>query len=147
MKTQFLSHSMTFLALGLAAACAAYTRPAARESDVLETAIMSYRPATARTLARRDIAPYEARPLIEALADLRPDWLRLNPSGRANAEGNRAVLYVNDIASGDLGKLQLIASDEAIEVRLLSASEAWGRFGPSCRCPAGAILVRTRGSE
>jgi hypothetical protein len=84
---------------------------------------------------------------METLAHLRPDWLRLNPSGRANADGERAVLYVNDIASGDLGKLQLIASDEVTEVRLLSASEAWGRFGPSCRCPAGAILVHTRSTE
>ena len=147
MIPQSMSRSAIFLALGLAAACGAYTGPATRESEVLETAIVSSRTATARTLGRREFAPYDGRSLADALTHLRPDWLRLNPSGRVNAEGERAALYVNDVASGDIAKLQLIASQVVTEVRLLSASEAWSRFGPSCRCPGGALLVRTRGSQ
>jgi hypothetical protein len=81
------------------------------------------------------------------LAQLRPDWLRVNPSARSSRESERAALYVNDIASGGITGLQTIASDVVIEVRLLSTAEAWARYGPSCRCPAGAILVRTRSSE
>jgi len=146
MKPQWLSRSTMFLALGLATACAAYTQSATRESEAIETAA-GLRRGTSGTLARGDFASYEGQPLSEALAHLRPDWLRLNPSARAGGEGERAVLYVDDVATGDLGGLQMIPSGRVSEVRLLSPAEAWARFGALCRCPAGAILVRTRTNE
>jgi hypothetical protein len=147
-KSQSLSRSTRFLALYLASACGAFTQSSTRGPDVFETAVVSPRSASVRTLGRRDIAPYEGRPLAEVLAQLRPDWLRFNPSARIKGEGReRPALYVNDIASGDITGLKIVASDAVIEVRLLSMSEAWARYGPSCRCPAGAILVRMRSTE
>jgi len=138
--------STTFLALGLVAACGAYTQSPARASDALGVPV-SHRNASVKTLGRGDMAPYEGRSLAEALAHLRPDWLRVNPGARLGGEGERAVVYVNDVVSGDIAKLQLIPSGQVSEARLLSATEAWLRYGPSCRCPAGAIAVRTRSNE
>jgi hypothetical protein len=135
-----------FLALGLVAACGAYTQSAALRSDAFETGLPP-RNASVKTLGRPEFAAFEGRPLAEALAHLRPDWLRVNPGVRVSGERERAVVYVNDVASGDLTKLQLIASEQVSEARLLSASEAWVRYGPSCRCPAGAIVVRTRSND
>jgi len=135
------------LALGLATGCGAYVQAGARASETSDVVFVAPRAASARTLERRDIAPYEGRSLAEALGRLRPDWLRVNPSPRAADESDRAVVYINDVPSGDLAKLQLIASETVTEVRLLSMAEAWARFGPQCRCPAGAIAVRTRSME
>lgn len=146
MKSHTLSRS-SLLGLCLASACGALTQSSRRGPEVFQTAVVSPRRASVRTLGRQDIAPYEGRPLAAALAQLRPDWLRVNPSARSSGESERAALYVNDIASGGITGLQTIASDVVIEVRLLSTAEAWARYGPSCRCPAGAILVRTRSSE
>lgn len=146
MKPQCLSHSTMLLSLGVVTACGAYTQSAPRSSDLLEIAPRS---ASAKALGRPDFAPFEGRSLAEALGHLRPDWLRQNPSpsSRVNGDGERAMVYVNDVASGDLARLQVIAADAVTEVRLLSASEAWARYGPSCRCAAGAIVVRTRSSQ
>jgi hypothetical protein len=146
MNAHAMSHPTILLVFGVVAACGAYVQPATRVSETTEI-VLPPRAASARTLERRDIAPYEGRSLAEALSHLRPDWLRVNPSARFNGEGERAVLYVNDVPSGDLAQLQLIASDAVAEVRLLSLSEAWARFGPQCRCPAGAISVRTRSMQ
>jgi hypothetical protein len=74
-----------FLALGLVAACGAYTQSAALRSDAFETGL-SPRSASAKTLGRPDFAPFEGRPLAEALARLRPDWLRVNPAVRVSGE-------------------------------------------------------------
>jgi len=146
-KPHSLPRPTMLLALGLATSCGAYVQTAARASEATETVFVAPRAASARTLERRDMAPYEGRSLAEALSHLRPDWLRVNPSTRLTGDGDRAVVYVNDVPSGDLAKLQLIASETVTEVRLLSLSEAWARFGPQCRCPAGAIAVRTRSME
>ncbi len=146
MNPQSSSCSTMLLALALVAACGAYTQSATLRPDAFETGV-SRLSASVKTLGRPDFAPFEGRPLAEALGHLRPDWLRFNPAARVSGEAERAVLYINDVASGDITKLQLIPSEQVSEARLLSASEAWMRFGPSCRCPAGAIAVRTRQYE
>lgn len=135
------------LSVCLAAACGPYTQSATRGSEGFETAVVYPQTTSARTLGRRDIAPFEARPLADALSRLRPDWLRPTQPTRVNGETGYAVVYLNDVLSGDIAELQTIATDAVIEVRLLSVSEAWARYGPQCRCPAGAILVRTRAAN
>lgn len=126
-------------------ACMAFVGPSARGSDTIEVG----NGATSLTgpLGRRDMAAFEGRALGEALMQLRPDWLRVNPSSRSADGTSRAVVYVNDVPAGGTGALQSIPSGVAVEVRLLSPSEARARYGLGCRCPAGAILVRTRTSE
>ncbi len=101
----------------------------------------------APTLRRRDIAAFDGRPLADALAQLRPDWLRPSPLARETDESTRPVVYMNDVPGGDARSLQSIPSDAVVEVQLLSAGEARIRFGPACRCPAGVIRVQTRGHE
>jgi hypothetical protein len=142
-----LSRYALSLAFCVATSCGAYTQSAARGSDAFETIVVSPRVSSANTLGRRDIAPYEGRSLAEALGQLRPDWLRPDPSTRVSGESGRAVLYVNDVVSGDLTALRTIAAAAVLEVRLLSRSEAWSRYGPQCRCPAGAIVVHTRSAK
>ncbi len=101
----------------------------------------------APTLGRREMAEFAGRPLADALNRLRPDWLRTNASARGSDEGSRAVVYVNDVASGELRALQMIPAAAAVEVQFLSASAAQMRYGPACRCPAGVIRVQTRSLE
>ena len=98
----------------------------------------------AHTVAGREIAAYAGRPLGDALAQLRPDWLRANPLLRGTGETAWPVVYTNDAPSGDIRALQTIPSDAAVEVQLLTPSEARTRYGAACRCPAGVIRVRTR---
>ena len=98
-------------------------------------------------LERREIASFDGRSLAEAVEQLRPSWLRLGSAAHPNGGAPSLILYVNDVVSGDIAGLRTIPSATATEVRLLSQSEAWAQFGPTCRCPAGAILVRTRVRE
>lgn len=130
-------------------ACGTYARPStwawdASGADRVRTARES-----SGTLVRRDMVTFEGHSLADAVAQLRPDWLRSNPFAHVNSESPSQVpiLYINDIASGEVTGLRAIPSEAAIEVRLLSRSEAWARYGPPCHCPAGALVVRTRSNE
>ena len=102
---------------------------------------------SAHTVGGREIAAYAGRSLGDALSHLRPDWLRANPFVGGPDERTRPIVYTNDVPSGDVRALQTIPSEAAVEVQLLSATEAGIRYGPGCRCPAGVIRVRTRSLE
>ena len=104
-------------------------------------------PPAAPTVARREIVAYAGRSLADALTHLRPDWLRPDSRVRAGDEATRPVVYVDDVLSGDVRALQTIPSDATIDVQRLSAADARIQYGPACRCPAGAIRVRTRSRE
>jgi len=102
-------------------------------------------PAPQAALVRRnEIAPYAGQALGDALLRLRPEWLRADPSARGAAGSARALIYIDDVPVDDASALRTTASDAVVEARLLSPVEARTRYGPTCRCPAGVILVRTR---
>jgi hypothetical protein len=100
-----------------------------------------------RYVGRADVLAFQAQSLGDALRHLRPDWLRANPAVRGPGENTRAVVYTNDVLSGDLNALEMIPATVVDDVRLLTASQARVQFGPTCRCAAGVILVSTRRDE
>lgn len=140
------ARSIALIGIFLLPACARYRPPTTLALDSSPQKVRSSR-APATMLERREIASFDDRSLAEAIEQLRPDWLRLGSPARVDGESSSLALYVNDVASGDVSGLMTIPTATAIDARLLSQSEAWARFGPSCRCPAGAILVRTRTNE
>src|SRR5689334_20237026 len=135
------------LSLFLIPACGKYVPPTMLVLDSSETHRVHWPNASMAALERRDFAPYEGRSLAEAVAQLRPDWLRSSPVAHVDSDHRSPVLYVNNVALGEITGMRTIPSEAAIEVRLLSQSEAWARYGPVCRCPRGAIVVRTRSDE
>jgi hypothetical protein len=147
MRVTFLAYPAALYGLFLVQACGRYPQTSLSTLESSTTTEARSPRASIATLERRDIAPYDGRSLADAVERLRPNWLRANPSTRINSEAVKPVLYVNDVADGEIGGLGTIPSESVIDVRLLSRSEAWARFGASCRCSGGAILVRTRRNE
>lgn len=140
------ARSIVLISCVILPACARYREPATWALESSPEKVRSSRAPTTM-LERREIASFDDRSLADAVEQLRPDWLRPGPTTRIDGESPSAALYVNDVPSGDVSGLRAIPTATTIDVRLLSASEAWARFGPSCRCPAGALLVRTRVNE
>jgi hypothetical protein len=122
--------------------CSSATR--ARGSSSPLDAAVTPSPAYSRsTLTRVDLAATNAETIIEAIARLRPEFLlghsRPPAFGRA-----QIALYVNDTYEGDISLLNTIPLSVIREVALLQPTEAQFRFGITCRCPGGVILVNTR---
>ena len=147
MKATFMACSAALYSLFLIQACGRYRQTSVWTLEPSTPAEVRSSHAPIATLDRGDIAPYDGRSLADAVERLRPNWLRANPSTRINSEAVKPALYVNDVADGEISGLGTIPSESVVDVRLLSRSEAWARFGASCRCPGGAILVRTRRNE
>jgi hypothetical protein len=140
--------SAASVGLVIVAACGAYPAQAGFAIDSFGSEGVSPSPAaTEESLARREIAAYTGRPIADALAQLRPEWLRPTPFARESDDSPRAVIYMNDVRSGDIRALQTIPSAAVVEVRFLHQSEAQIQYGSACHCPAGVILVRTRSAE
>lgn len=139
------AHSPLVPTLLLASACVS-SSPQGTDASVLLDLTPSHSNASippTLSLGRREIAAFEGRPLSDALLELRPEWLRTAPS-MGPSDGDRGpVVYANDVPAGAAASLRTIPSDVVLEVRFLRAVEAQTRFGPSCRCPAGVISVRT----
>jgi hypothetical protein len=118
-----------------------------RSSDLSAFDVIAIAPAiasTANVVAHAELAPLQEASIEEALRQLRPEWLRVNPSSRRVAEPARASVYVNDVYAGELETLRLIPVSAVIDARFLAPSAARDQFGPGCRCAAGIILIATR---
>jgi hypothetical protein len=110
--------------------------------------VMTIRPAhsgsSANRVARSELAPLQETSLEAALRQLRPEWLRVNPSSRQGIEPTRASVYINDVYAGELEELRLVPVPAVIDVTYLAPSAARDRFGSGCACAAGAVVVVTR---
>ena len=109
----------------------------------LDAAVM-HGPANSRSiLTRTELVATNAETAIEAIGRLRPEFLlgHARPPALGRAQ---IALYVNDTYEGDISLLNTIPLSEIREVSLLQPTEALFRFGMTCRCPGGVILVNTR---
>jgi hypothetical protein len=94
-------------------------------------------------LTRWDFASTNAATTIEAIEQLRPEFFLGHV--RTPALGREEItVYLNDTFEGDISLLNTIPLREIREVTLLRPTEALFRFGVTCRCPGGVILVNTR---
>ena len=96
-------------------------------------------------IGRAEIANVGLETLQDVVLRLRPDWLRWNPTSRANVDpAARASVYTDGIYSGETDVLRTIPAEVVIDARYLPPVEARNRFGSACHCAGGVILVRTR---
>jgi hypothetical protein len=86
--------------------------------------------------------------LDQALRRLRPNFLRVNPSGSARPESaDFATIYIDNSYAGTPDMLRLVPVAAVEEVSYLTPSAAHDRFGAYCPCSAGVIVVNTRRSK
>ena len=95
------------------------------------------------TLTRWDLAATNAATTIEAIEQLRPEFL-LGRVRTPALDREQITVYLNDTFQGDISLLNTIPLREIREMTLLRPTEALFRFGVTCRCPGGVILVNTR---
>jgi hypothetical protein len=97
-----------------------------------------------RAILTRDDLAAVRKPIstIEAVRLLRPEFLY--PSERAVGRTTSDMsLYVNDLYEGEVWQLNAVPLSLIREIAFLHPTEATARFGTRCRCPGGAISVRT----
>jgi len=85
----------------------------------------------------------EVTTIANAIVRLRPEWLR--PAGGDVLFGDgQPVVYVDGTFIGGTAELGRIPRERVSEVQLLTPAAAYARFGRSCQCSAGVILVLGR---
>jgi len=96
-----------------------------------------------RVLPGDDIQAASVATAYQAVARLRPEWLRRR--GRIsvrNPGAGAVVVYLNGMRQGGAGELHAIAAEAVVEMEYLSGQEATTRFGTGHG--GGVILVRLR---
>ena len=95
------------------------------------------------TLTRSDLAFANVNTALEAIVKLRPYFL-LGSTRQVGGGPPEIALYVNNVYdSGGIGSVNTIPLEAIREIRFLHPTEARFRFGITCRCAAGAIVVTT----
>jgi hypothetical protein len=100
-----------------------------------------------KRVAHAELISLQETSVEAALRQLRPEWMRVNPSSRQVEGQTTASVYVDDVYTGGLDALRLIPVSAVVDLRYLSPSEASDRFGTGCRCGAGVIVVTTRNTR
>jgi hypothetical protein len=95
-------------------------------------------------LGQADISVASVESIDEVVRRLRPDWLRAGPTQRHGGDAQYAAIYVGETFLGGLETLRLVQAAEVRSVEYLTPMAALGRFGPSCRCSGGAIVIARR---
>jgi hypothetical protein len=126
-------------------ACASGTGAAA-ESDSAAAAGPATRNPNRITAAELEGAALGDRTLNEAIAQLRPNWLRSRgaTSFRDAGAGNVPVVMVDNVhqPGAMTDNLRMVKVQDTLEVQFLSASEATTMYGTGF--PNGLIKVTTR---
>lgn len=93
-----------------------------------------------------ELESFPAASTIESLRRLRPEFFRPVRSAldQHNTAGTNPVVYVDDAYNGGLESLETVPKEAVREVRFLRPMQAVERWGPSCPCVAGVILVVTK---
>lgn len=99
------------------------------------------------TLTRSDLAFAHVNSALDAIVKLRPYFL-LGSTRQVGGGPPEIALYVNNVYdSGGIGSVDGIPLEAIREIRFLHPTEARFRFGITCRCAAGAIVVTTIRSD
>jgi hypothetical protein len=93
-----------------------------------------------------ELESFPAASTIESLRRLRPEFFRPVRSAldQHNTAGANPVVYVDDAYNGGLESLETVPKAAVREVRFLRPMQAVERWGPSCPCGAGVVLVVTK---
>ena len=84
----------------------------------------------------------------DAVRQLRPQFLRSSSAlGRSGFETMWPSVFLNGRYAGGLDQLETIPLDAVEEIRFIRSSQARFAWGPTCRCAAGVIHIRTKGPK
>jgi hypothetical protein len=98
---------------------------------------------THNMVTSEELASTRAQTTVEALARLRPEFLR--GSARTPLIGTPQIaVYLNNSYAGDLSTLATIPLTVVREITFLHPTEAHMRFGSACMCASGAIVLTIR---
>ena len=127
--------------LMLAAACA--SMPTSQTSAL--NARIGSRPAahTAGVITAAELQSVSARSTFDAVRQLHPEFLRASLRATSSYESAAPSVYVDRTYLGDVSVLRLIAIEEIRDISFLHPTEAHFRFGTTCPCGGGVIVVQT----
>ncbi len=129
-------HTRSFLA-GLAIALGVATLACAPATQTTGTGT------SRRTLLGDAIRAASVSSAYDAVARLRPEWLRRRGRSSVRDPGAGAVVvYLDGIRHGGTDALRSIPAESVLQMEYLSGAEATTRFGTGHG--GGVILVRTR---
>jgi hypothetical protein len=122
--------------------CASVPRSSALSDDALGAPMRHEQPsiAGAATLTRADLASTNEWSTMDAVRRLRPDFLRGSARGPLTGPPQVAV-YLNGAYDGDVSVLNSIPLAVIAEIAFLHPVAARQRFGSTCPCANGAIVV------
>jgi hypothetical protein len=125
-------------------ACMTAARPSRAALDAQGGTTESLYAGTGKsTLSTADLAKTSATNLLDALRQLRPEYLRTTSRAVSRITMNELSVYENDRYAGTTSTLSLIPLTVVLDLRRIEAVEAKSLFGSSCPCDGGVILVRT----
>jgi len=90
-----------------------------------------------------ELASVEATSTLDAVRKLHPEFLRASARANPTAEPSTPTVYVNWNYVGDVSWLSTISIAQIRDIAFLHPTEARIRFGASCQCTAGVVLVQT----
>ncbi len=124
-------------------ACAAGPRQSARNVAAPTSAYAQPTRSNSTVLTETELASTTAQTTLEALRQLRPEFLYASP--RNAAPRNRSLsVYIGDNYLGDISMLAAIPISQVGEIRYLHPLDAVEQLGADCRCSSGVILIRWR---
>lgn len=98
----------------------------------------------AQHLTLEELRAARQRTVLDALRQLRPEFLVVNSRSRGRTMANGVPVFENGMYVGGVEMLAGIPVAAAIEIERLSESRARELFGSYCTCLGGVIHVRTR---
>ena len=96
-------------------------------------------------ISAAELQSVEALTTLEAVRKLHPEFLRASPRASAAAEPTGPSVYVNRTYVGDISWLSTIPIVEIRDIAFLQPAEARIRFGATCQCAGGVVVVQTDG--
>jgi hypothetical protein len=129
----------------LIARCLPFVLATACATPPAQTAPRSEPTRRATSLTATDLQAVKAMTTLDAVRQLRPDFLRV--SSRADRNATAPAVYVNGMLAGGLLWLESIQLAEVREITFFHPMEARFRFGPTCPCDGGIVAVQTVGQD
>jgi len=128
--------------LALTIACSAsLATPFTPTPPVAET--QSAPTSRATLITATDLHSINATSTLDAVRQLRPDFLRASP--RADRSATGPAVFINGMFAGDVSWLEWIQIAEVRDITFIHPTEARFRFGPTCPCGGGIVAVQTVG--
>lgn len=131
MRIRLLSPGVLAFAATIACASAGGTDPEPRPS----------RPPRrdAFVISEQELGKSTARNALDAVQQLRPQWLRGRGAGSLGRASDPVMIYLNDVRLGGPSALAQLTTDGVKEIRFYNAADATSRWGTDHA--AGAIVV------